>query len=126
MTSLTKVCVAVSLTDASALAVSACCSMDIDLVRFPFGPRRGEIQSIRLIKWEESRRMQSRFFRPGNRLDPRWVAGSFEELDEPVAGNGRGAGIHQRVKVERLIRHHGGIKHNRDALRRVVDDGKWR
>src|SRR5271169_550953 len=102
MTSLTKVCVVVSLTDASALAVSACCNIDIDLMRFPFGPRRGEIQPIRLIKWEESGRMQSRFFRPGNRLDPRRVAGRFEEFDEPVAGNGRGTGIHQRVKVEHL------------------------
>src|SRR5579863_3586923 len=31
ITSLTKVCVVVSLTDASAVAVPACCSIDIDL-----------------------------------------------------------------------------------------------
>src|SRR5579862_4048342 len=121
MTSLTKVCVVVSLTDASAVAVPACCSIDIDLPDCPsLGPGGGEIRSIRLIKWEESQQMQSRFSVPGcggcgHRLNSRQVPGSFEEIKEPVAGNRRRAGIHQRMKVEDLLRHHGGIEHDVDA-----------
>src|SRR5208282_5611918 len=114
MTSLTKVCVVVSLTNASAVAVPACCNMCLGAPCL-LGPGvGGRACPVRLIKWEENGRMQSRFQAGAGRyrLDARQVTRRFEELEQSVAGYRRRRGVHQGMKVEHPVRHHGGIEHN--------------
>ena len=47
-----------------------------------------------------------------------------EEFDQALAGNGRRFAVHQRVKVERLVRHHGGVKNKCHPAGFVVDRGE--
>src|SRR5580704_17103992 len=125
ITSLTKLCVVVSLTDASAPTVSAGCNMSPAqdfLAQDRSYTRRTGSSLFRQIRWEESRRMQSGLRRPGNRLDPRQMPGGFEEFKEPFAGNRCRAGIHQPMKVEHRVAHPGSVEHNRDEPAGIVDD----
>src|SRR5579862_4504094 len=127
MTSLTKVCVVVSLTDPSAVAVAACCSMfpaQRTLARTAKLVPAGRVCPIRPIKWEEKRRMQSwclAGLRRRDRLDPWLMPRGLQEFEQPLPRSRRCPGVHQRVKVEHGMLHHGSVKHDSDAQSRVVD-----
>jgi hypothetical protein len=67
--------------------------------------------------------MQSGFpaRRARNRLDPRVMPGGFEEFDQSLPRNRRRPSIYQGMKVEHVVRHHGGVEHHRHTAGRVVD-----
>ena len=87
----------------------------------------GRNRPVHLIKWEtagECNRGFSRLPRPETASIRGAVAGGFEEFEQPVARNRRRPGIDQGMKVEHLVRHHGGVEHHRDAAGVVVDGGE--
>ena len=53
-----------------------------------------------------------------HRLDPGLVAGRIEEPAQIVASDRGRHRIDQRMIVEGLVRHHGGVEHHRDAAGR--------
>jgi hypothetical protein len=52
------------------------------------------------------------------------VARCFQESQQSLARNRGRAGVAQGVKVQHLVRHHGGIEHDRHPQQRVVNDRK--
>jgi len=70
-------------------------------IALPLAPA-SEIRSIRLIKWEQSRKCNQGDLGSGggNRLDPRPMPGGFEEFKQIFAGNRGRSRIGQGVKIE--------------------------
>jgi hypothetical protein len=83
---------------------------------------------ICLIKWEENHRMQSRILLRCGRdgFNARRVAGRREKLQQAVARDRRRRGIHQRMKIKRLMRQQRRVEHDAHAALLVIDRREWR
>ena len=122
MTSLTKVCVVVSLTDASAVAVplAATCFLMPFRSPAPTAARHRAARSALFARLNGKKAAEcNQAFSP--RRPPEtasirgWCPVASRNLSRSSPRNRRRAGIHQRMKVEHLMRHHGGIEHHGDA-----------
>ena len=49
------------------------------------------------------------------------MAGGFEKFDQIVALDRGGHSVDQRVVIESVVRHHGGVENNRDPAIVVID-----
>jgi len=52
------------------------------------------------------------------------MSGGAEEFDQALAGDRRRPAVHQGVKVEHRVRHHGGIEDDAHPAGAVVDGGE--
>src|SRR5262245_3223060 len=123
MTSFIKPCVVVSLTTSAVIVVAPpFCSIVDNL--FPPERTRRAIASIDGLS--EKLTQSSRHVRgaPGNLLHSGDMPGEFEEFHQIIAFYRCGHGVDQRMIVERLVLHHGGIENDRDAALGVVDCAK--
>src|SRR5690242_10784934 len=64
--------------------------------------------------------------RAGQRLNPGRVTRALQKREKPLARDTCRRGIHQRMKIERLMHHQGCVEHDCYAMTLVVDRGKRR